>query len=117
MKMVKVRILDAELEAALLNPEIAKKYNAGVADIAKKADAAKTCGSYCEAIEIQCNAVIDFLDDIFGEGSAKEVVGKETDLLTCLEAYRDIVSAYEEQVIPYLQDFQAGLNLKASEDE
>jgi len=117
MKMVRVRILDAELEATLLNPETAKRYNDGVAAIAKKADEAKFCGSYCEAIKIQCNAVIDFIDDIFGRGSAKEAVGEETDLLTCLEAYRDIVNAYEAQVIPYLHKFQAELGMKASEAE
>lgn len=117
MKMIRVRILNAELEAALLNPEVAKKYDEGVAGIVKKADEAKHCESCCGAIEMQCNAVIDFLDDIFGKGSAKEVVGKETDLLTCLEAYRDIVNVYEKQVIPYLHKFQEGLGMKVSEAE
>lgn len=114
MKMIKVKIRNAELEAALLNPETAKRYDDGVAAIAEKADEAKLCGSCCEAIKIQCNAVINFIDDIFGEGSAKEAVGGETDLLTCLEAYRDIVNAYKEQVIPYLHKFQEDIGLKVS---
>ena len=73
--MIKVKIRNAELEAALLNPETAKRYDDGVAAIAEKADEAKLCGSCCEAIKIQCNAVINFIDDIFGEGSAEEAVG------------------------------------------
>ncbi len=117
MKMIKVRILNAELEAALLNPAIARRYDEGVAGIAEKADEAKLCASCYEAIEIQCNAVIDFIDDIFGIGSAKKVVGEETDLLTCLEAYKDIVNAYEKQVLPYLHKFQAEIGMKASGDE
>lgn len=117
MKMIKVRILNAELEADLLNPEVARKYEEGAAGIAEKANKAKLCESFCEAIEVQCNAVIHFIDDIFGIGSAKEAVGEETDLLTCLEAYRDIVNAYEKQVIPYLHKFQTEIGMKASEGE
>lgn len=115
MKKVRVKILNTELEAALLNPKIAKQYEDGVAAIAKKAEEAELCDTGCKSIEMQCNAVIDFIDGIFGGGSSKEVVGEETDLLTCLEAYRDIVNVYEEQVIPYLKEFQLRLGMKASE--
>lgn len=114
MKMVKVRILNTELEAALLNPKIAKQYEDGIDAIAKKAEESKLCDTGYKSIEAQCNAVIDFIDDIFGAGSAKEVVGEETDLLTCLEAYRDIAKIYDEQVIPYIKEFQSKLDMKAS---
>ena len=48
--MIKVRILNAELEADLLNPEVARKYEEGAAGIAEKANKAKLCESFCEAI-------------------------------------------------------------------
>lgn len=52
---------------------------------------------------MECNAVIGFLDDIFGPGSAKKVLGEDTDLLTCLDAWEDLVELYEKQVDPILK--------------
>lgn len=104
MKTMKVTILGVELEAALLNPKVAKKYADGIKDVARKANEAVKCGTIYEEIEMQCNAVIDFLNDNFGRGSAVKVLGEETDLISCLEAFRDISNVYKTQVSPYAEE-------------
>lgn len=104
MKTMKVTILGVELEAALLNPEVAKKYADGIKDVSSKANEAVKCGTTHEKIEMQCNAVIDFIDDIFGDGSAKKVLGEETDLVSCLEAFRDISMVYKTHVSEYVKE-------------
>ena len=55
-----------------------------------------------EVIVNQCEAVIEMIDNIFGKGSAKKVLGEETDLLTCLQAYFELTTMYKNQVVPYM---------------
>lgn len=105
MRTLKVKILGTELEAALLNPNTARNFEIGIGEIAEKARTASTLSVGSDAIEMQCNAVIDFVDAIFGPGSARKVFGDETDLLTCLDAYKDLTSVYEKQVNPMVQAY------------
>ena len=48
--------------------------------------------------------VIGFIDDIFGHDSAKRVLGEETDLLTCQDAWEELTDVYEKQVNPILEE-------------
>lgn len=105
MRSITVEILGVKLEAALLNHKVAKKYDDGIKKVVRIADESRACGSGPEAIEKQCNAVIGFIDDIFGHGSAKKVLGEETDLLTCLDAWEDITNLYERQVNPIVNQY------------
>ncbi|MCI9025436.1 MAG: hypothetical protein HFG92_13560 [Dorea sp.] len=104
MRQIKVKILGAELEAPLLNHKVAKRYEDGTKKVIEIANKAMECGVGSEGIEMECNAVIDFIDDIFGPGSAKKVLGEETDLLTCLDAWDDLARLYDEQVHPVLKE-------------
>ncbi len=113
MKMIKVSILGVNLEADLLNPKIARKFDHGLKKVAEISRNATESGSGPDWIEKDCNAVIDFLDDIFGTGSAKKVLGEETDLLTCLDAFEEIVELYDKQINPILVDRSNSLLKKA----
>lgn len=44
-----------------------------------------------ELIRIQCEAVFEFFEDVFGEGAAKKVFGESVNLTTCLNAYEAVV--------------------------
>lgn len=103
MKQVTVEVLGVKLSAALLNHKVARKYDDGLKKVIEAANKAAECTSGADGIEMECNAVIGFLDDIFGPGSAKKVLGEETDLLTCLDAWEDLVELYEKQVDPILK--------------
>jgi hypothetical protein len=105
MKMIQVTILGTTLEAALLNHKVARKYDEGIKSVIATVNESQNADSGADGIEMQCNAVIRFVDDIFGTGSARKVLGEETDLLTCLEAWRDITNLYEEQVAPIVQEY------------
>ena len=103
MKQVTVEVLGVKLSAALLNHKVARKYDDGLKKVIEAANKATECTSGADGIEMECDAVIGFLDDIFGPGSAKKVLGEETDLLTCLDAWEDLVELYEKQVDPILK--------------
>jgi hypothetical protein len=105
MKTVKVKILGVELEAPLLNPKVMRQYDAGIKAVGDKANASRKEETSADAIEMMCDAVIEFVDTIFGEGSAKKVFGDETDLLTCLDAFEELTELYEKQVNPVLQKY------------
>lgn len=102
MRVIKVSILGVSLEADLLNPKVARKFDNGLKKVAEISRKATESGSGPDWIEKDCNAVIDFLDDIFGFGSAKKVLGEETDLLTCLDAFEEIAELYDKQINPIL---------------
>ncbi|CUP20792.1 Uncharacterised protein [[Eubacterium] contortum] len=105
MKQIKVKILDTNLEAPLMSPKLIRKFEEEKHKVVDKANAAKDISDEATAIEMQCNAVIEFVDDIFGKGSARAVFGEETDLLTCLEAFEELMNMYETQVNPIVEKF------------
>lgn len=113
MRMMEVKILGVTRKAALLNPKVAKKFEEHITSTVTQVKEAAEAESSARAIEMQCSAIIAFLDDIFGAGSAKEVLGEETDLLTCMEAWRDITNLYREQVMPVIN----GLTVQAMQEQ
>lgn len=113
--MIKVKILETELQAPLLNPEVAKKYETGIDKVAEQANKAGDLLN-AETIKEQCQAVIDFIDDIFGEGSAREVLGEETDLIECLTAFWDMIHLYRDQVVPLVNEMAGRFEAKEQGD-
>ena len=104
MRLLKVKVLGTELEAPLLNPETVKKYDDGFrACISRIQNADSGTESSVDALKEQCNAVTDYIDNVFGVGAAKKVFGAETDLLTCLDAFEEMAKLYEKQVTPLVK--------------
>lgn len=54
-----------------------------------------------EGIRQECKIVKDFLDNVLGEGTSKMIFGDKDSLNLCLQAYEDIVEAYQEQYKNY----------------
>ena len=55
-----VKILGIELEANLLNPDVADIYEAELKNVARKSNESKECESMAAGIRMQCQAVIAF---------------------------------------------------------
>lgn len=104
MRQIKVKILGVELEAPLLNHEVARRFEEDSKKVIETAEKALECGIGSDGIEMECNAVIHLIDDVFGPGSARKVLGEETDLLTCLDAWEELSELYEKQVNPILEE-------------
>lgn len=111
MKVLKVKILEAELEAPLLNPKTAAAYDDGMrACIERIQSAQERAENSVEALKEQCNAVIDYIDEVFGVGASRKVLGEETDLLTCFDAFEDMATLYDNQVTPLISAKVTELN-------
>lgn len=45
-----------------------------------------------QKIRAQCTAIFNFFDNIFGDGTAKKVFGEKVNLITCIDAYDEVLT-------------------------
>ncbi len=74
--MIEVVLQGQTLKANLLNPEVSKRYEDGFDEVIKTFAEAAKCERGSDGIRMQCQAVIDYVTDIFGEEQAKKYLGK-----------------------------------------
>ena len=103
MRMITVKINGHEVEADLLNPIITKKVEDGFDAVLKKYNEATMCRRGSEGIQAQCEAVIDYVADIFGTEAARKIFGEEADLLTCMDVLEEMQDVYPGQVNPIIK--------------
>lgn len=119
MKMVTVKLQGVEVQAALLSPDIMKRFEDGfdkaIKTIETEGKKEKVAGSV--AIRRQCQAVIDYVVEIFGEDAAKRVFGAETDLLTCLDVLEEMQQLYPDQVSPFIRQKNEALKARIKKSE
>lgn len=75
----------------ILDLEVAEKYEKAlksVESISKKVQGM----TIVESIKTQCNVIFKVFNDLFGEGTDKEVFGDKVNLMTCLKAFEELVS-------------------------
>ena len=70
--MIEVVLQGQTLKANLLNPEVSKRYEDGFDKVIETFNEAKKCERGSDGIRMQCQAVIDYVTDIFGEEQAKK---------------------------------------------
>ena len=85
-----------ELDFDIFDAETADAYEAA-AKRTKAAAVKKSEETLGDAIRRQCNAVFDFFDDLFGDGFHRELFGEKTNLIECIEAFREFVKAVNDQ--------------------
>jgi len=112
MKKIKVKIIGKQVEADLLNPDVAEQFDKEYAACIAKIRGAVNESTGVKGLRVQCTAIVDFIENIFGAGSAKEVFGEEVDLLTCLDALEEMTDLYEKQVNPHIEKATAVINEK-----
>lgn len=83
-----VELPDIDVSDAL----VMENYEAAHDKVAEKMNNLDVNGKRrSELIRIQCEAVFEFFEDVFGEGTAKKVFGESVNLTTCLNAYEAVV--------------------------
>lgn len=116
MNLITVKLQGKEVQADLLNPKVTKRFEDGFDEVLDRFNASMGDGSIpgSEGIRMQCQAVIDYVTDIFGADGAKEVLGEETDLLTCMDVLEEIRELYPSQVYPLVREKSNALKRKLS---
>ncbi|MBW5458495.1 MAG: DUF6673 family protein [Clostridium botulinum] len=75
----------------ILDLEVAEKFEKSLNDINDLKDRVKGI-SLSENIKVQCNAIFNVFNTMFGEGTDKKVFGNKVNLLTCVTAFEDLVT-------------------------
>lgn len=101
--MIKIKLMGHELEADLLNPDVAKTYEDEFYKCVKRIYAAGDCEKGSDGIREQCNAVIEYIDAVFGTGTSSLILGENANLLTCLDVLEELGSLYDGQVLPLVK--------------
>lgn len=102
--MEKVTILGKTLQADFTSPSYAEKFENEVQRVGEEFGRASQAERGSEGLKIQCEAVIHAFDTLFGTGSAQKVLGKETNLLVCLDAFVELCSVYQTQINPLIAE-------------
>ncbi len=87
MKINNVELQDIDI----LDLEVAEKWEDAlerVEGVAKSIEGMKVS----ESIRIQCNAIFDVFNTLFGEGTDRKVFGDRVNLLICLKAFEELVT-------------------------
>ena len=103
MRMITVELQGQKVQADLLNPEVTKRFEDGFERAVKKIAESSSCEKGSEGIIAQCEAVVEYVTEIFGESQAKLVFGSETDLLSCMDVLEEMQSLYADQVAPLIR--------------
>jgi len=92
MKINGVELQDIDI----LDLEVAEKWEQAlerVEGVAKSIEGVKVS----ETIRIQCNAIFEVFNTLFGEGTDRKVFGDRVNLMTCLKAFEELVLYIKEQ--------------------
>lgn len=92
MKINNVELQDIDM----LDLEVAEKYEKAlerVEGIAQRIEGMKIS----ESIRIQCTAIFEVFNTLFGEGTDRKVFGDRVNLMMCLKAFEELVLYIKEQ--------------------
>ena len=91
------------LEFDILDADTAEKYERALREMEQEADSLDEQGdiSLADNIRIQCRAIFDFFNTIFGEGTDKAIFGEKVNLGTCMDAYDQVVDTANRQRMQY----------------
>lgn len=76
--------------------EVAEKFDKElkvVAGVGEKLEGLSTP----EVIRVQCTAIFNFFNELFGEGTDKKIFGDKVNLVTCLKALDEFVTQVRDQ--------------------
>jgi len=92
-----MKINNVELEDIdIYDLEVAEKYDKAIKGIQNIEEKSKNMG-LADGIRTQCNAIFGVFNEIFGEGTDKKVFGNRVNLMTCLNAFEELVKHMNAQ--------------------
>lgn len=59
-------------------------------------NATKKAKAESEAVRNQCKAIAEFIDELFGKGTAEKLIKNGSNLFTCINVYGEVVSEIEK---------------------
>lgn len=92
-----VTINGVDLDFDILDADVLERYETALQKMNETINENAEGESNADAIRRQCRAVFAFFDTTFAPGTAKSVFGNKTNLGVCLDAFEQVVEAYQAQ--------------------
>lgn len=86
-----LEINGVELEFDLLDADMAESYENAYRKMQKDVANIPKNLSLAENIRKQCKLIFNFFDEVFGEGTSKNIFGNKTNLRECIKAVETII--------------------------
>ena len=102
-----MKVLETEIEFDFYDSEQMEKLETNIDKITKginRINPEKMKQSQC--INKFCSIIEEGFDNIFGEGSSKQIFKEKRNFKLCVQAFRDLVKAREEQEKELTRDIQ-----------
>lgn len=88
-----MKINGVELEDLdILDLEVAEKFEKTLKSVEGIEEKVKGM-TVAESIRTQCNAVFNVFNELFGQGTDEKIFGDKVNLLTCLKAFEELITA------------------------
>lgn len=92
-----MKVLDYELESLdTFDPDILEKIENAKEKAIATFDNAKNAEKVSASIRIQCEAVSEFIDTLWGNGTSKQIFGEKSNLVISMKAFSEIRQALDE---------------------
>lgn len=98
-----------EVDFDIYDADTAEVYEGAVQAVLDSA-VPKEGESLADGIRRQCNTVFAFFDTLFGDGFHKELFGQRTNMMECLQAFKEfleLVSKQREQLTALTAEIQS----------
>ena len=98
-----------EVDFDIYDADTAEVYEGAVQTVLECA-VPKEGESLADGIRRQCNTVFAFFDTLFGDGFHKELFGQRTNMMECLQAFKEfleLVSKQREQLTALTAEIQS----------
>lgn len=118
-----MKIINAEFDINFLDAETAERYDTALKNYNKAhAEFAKGQHGYADTITNCCYIVFDFLNDLFGEGSAEEIFGDSCDVRMAMRAMKAVHDEFKRQTSEMYSEFPefaaaAGVNAPQNREQ
>ena len=85
-----------EVDFDIYDADTAEVYEGAVQTVLESA-VPKEGESLADGIRRQCNTVFTFFDTLFGDGFHKELFGQRTNMMECLQAFKEFLELVSKQ--------------------
>lgn len=96
---MKIKINDVELNLNIYDADVAERLEKEIDKFERRRTEIEkmTKPKLSTQIRKTCNIICDFIDGVFGEGTAFKIFDGSVDLIESIKAYRDIISAISDE--------------------
>lgn len=94
-----MKINNVELENLdLMEADVMEDVETAIANVLEDIETGKNIDKMSEVIRLQCTAIMDCFNTIFGEGTDKKIFGNKTNLRECIKAFKELQLCISEEI-------------------